>query len=300
MRSRHLIWGGMLFGITQVTSVSVLAKSREAENLNSDIRQERRENLKVRSKPAIAAVHALATSGWRSAEWSIDVSAPISFTDNAEVAHMGGHDTWHSDPGVDIGWSAKFAEVKISAKLSADTDRYLSHSKENDSDTVKTQMKLEFNANDTVVPYVLYKSTLLFAPTFSNRSEAFNDFSAGVVASGGNVALDLSGGKRLADKGLDSWFVRLSSMLIHECGDEFSLVFNPTVQRRVYGHSGRKDINVSVIVSGAYTPAWINAGFLSGGEIDFSYNFTRNLSNKRLSRFTQNDAGPSVGFQWKF
>jgi hypothetical protein len=106
------------------------------------------------------------------------INAPLYYNSNATEALSGG------PPEIELGWNRSLAlmPLKPSVKLRADTTRF-ANVPQADEDKASGSIKASYyDASDdqTWAPFVSYKSTGIFDPSFSSWAETKNGFALGL------------------------------------------------------------------------------------------------------------------------
>jgi len=111
------------------------------------------------------------------------VNVPLSYNSNPEEAPSGGPAALEADPEVDLGWTRSLTSVplKITARLTADTDRYASVPQAGEDEASWSVKASYYDAgNDQAwAPFVSYKGSAIFDATFSPWTETRNDLALG-------------------------------------------------------------------------------------------------------------------------
>lgn len=240
-------------------------------------------------------------------EFTFSISLP--FTRNGDPAQ---DDTdrasWHFDPEFTLDWKRQFTSVplKLSARIDTDMDRYTRDSS-NDSDALYAFANAYFTkgGKDAVfVPYVGYRHTEAFAPTYDSSQAKLNDFYAGFVANlslgASDLTIDAQGGRR-ESSAVSSNYAKLKATLSCELSAQWSLNVIPQLALRWFDDVAgfdREDVTPQIIAYVAYTP---DVKFLgTAPEIDFTFLYLKSDSNKAAADFDTWDIGPSIGLGWKF
>jgi hypothetical protein len=118
---------------------------------------------------------------------NLRITAPFDFNSNARERGWNASPALEGDPEVELGWSRALSTVplKLSIKLRADTDRFAGVPQA-DEDEASAAFKAQYYdaTNDqALAPFVSYKSTAMFQPTFSPWTQTKNDFNLGLTKS---------------------------------------------------------------------------------------------------------------------
>jgi hypothetical protein len=116
--------------------------------------------------------------------FNVRVSAPLYYNSNPNLVRTGGPAALEGDPEIELSWNQRLASVplRLNVRLRADTDRYANVSAA-DEDEVAGSIKIAYydvNDDQAWAPFVSFRSTGIFDPTFSPWTETRNDFSFGV------------------------------------------------------------------------------------------------------------------------
>jgi hypothetical protein len=119
--------------------------------------------------------------------YSISVVAPGNYNSNAESARANGTQTLEGDPQVRLGLSKRFSAAqgdgafKVSGLFAASSDRFL-RSTTADGDSAYLDLRgqhVDKGDDQALAPFIEYRLSMAFAPTFSMRTATKHDLSVG-------------------------------------------------------------------------------------------------------------------------
>jgi hypothetical protein len=112
------------------------------------------------------------------------VNAPLYYNSNPTEAPSVRPSALEGDPEIELGWNPSLASVplKLSIKLRADSDRFANVPQANEDEASGSIKAGYYDASDdqSWAPFVSYKSTGIFDPSFSSWVETRNDFALGL------------------------------------------------------------------------------------------------------------------------
>jgi hypothetical protein len=178
-------WTALGMAMLLLTAVVPSAKAQTiAANLADTAEQDDRSDQIQDQEDAIdAAQDTIQVQQAAPQEFNFRVNVPLSYNSNAEEVPSGGPAALEADPEIELGWTRSLTSLplKITARLRADTDRYVSLPKAGEDEASWSVKASYYDAdNDQAwAPFVSYKGSAIFDPTFSPWTETRNDLALG-------------------------------------------------------------------------------------------------------------------------
>jgi hypothetical protein len=259
-------------------------------------------------------------------EFSVRLNVPLSYNSNPEEAPSGGPAALEADPEIELGWTRSLTSVplKITARLRADTDRYVNVPQAGEDEASGSVKAAYYDAdNDQAwAPFVSYKGSTIFDPTFSPWTETRNDFALGFdkyVNFDGDfnllppsqrsraVAVWSFGvsafvQRRLRTPGPDSTALYLVPSVTYALTEDWIVSLFVNTRERWFDSvksptstTSRRDFEIEPILTIAYDPK-----FPGAPQIALQASFERRSSNLPDKSWNQWTIGPVLTASWRF
>jgi hypothetical protein len=227
---------------------------------------------------------------------------------------------WHALPDVNAAYSWQ-GGVALDAALDLNSNRYLSATSQN-FDEVALQTKISFTTGQDCSRWnsFFYFKNLIsddFATTFAHSTNRTDQLSLGAAGSypfritegrlhrstAGDadyvVSFDINVGRQESSSSSNNGTVANASLsLSHYFNDDWAASFTPSFKFTLLDSSGHSWLSTSNLVV-KWTPAIPNT-FQRKLEIDFTESFASHHPGAGQHAYTENDAGPSLTWTWKF
>ena len=260
--------------------------------------------------------------------FSIRIVAPLYYNSNAQEVPSGGSAALEGDPELELGWSRRLTSVPLalSFKFRSETDRY-ANVPQADEDEISTTFKAQYYNRDddqALAPFVSYKNTLLFDPTFSPWTQSRSDFAVGLAKtfyfdsrlhplpasgrSGANadwgLAITTSVQRRLRIPTPDSTALIATAVLSYLPLDTVDISLGVTAKQRWFdavatrkGIVARRDFTAEPLLTLIWDPSRLAAGL---PQLGFQIDFEHKASNIASKSYNQWAIGPMISVGWRF
>ena len=306
-----------------------------ANSADADAQDDRSDRIADQSDAVDAAIRAEQQRGTANATappiqkpFNIRIVAPLYYNSNAQEVRSGGTAALEGDPGLELGWSRRLTSVPLalSIRFRSDTDRY-ANVPQADEDEMSTTFKVQYYNRDddqALAPFVSYKATLMFDPTFSPWTQSKNDFAVGLTKafyfdsrlhhlsgsarSGADadwgLTLTTSVQRRLRTPGADSTALMATAAVSYLPTDMVDISLGVTFRERWFdpvatskATVARRDFMAEPLLTLVWDLSRLAAGL---PQVGFQVDFERKSSNIAAKSYSQWAVGPMISAGWRF
>ncbi len=260
--------------------------------------------------------------------FNVRITTPLYFNSNPREVQANSATALEGDPELELGWSRSLTTLplKLSARLRADTDRYAGVPQADEDEASATFRAQYYDAADdqALAPFIAYKNTLLFKPTYSPWKQTKNDLAIGLAklfnfdaglhplppaarSSAGAVwslSLSTSVQRRLITPGPDSTALLTNISIGYDLAEDWDLMLGLDTTQRWFDTAtirGQTVTGREFTVEPLLTLVWASSGAASGTPIiALQIGFERRSSNLPGRSFAQWAIGPAVTASWRF
>lgn len=260
--------------------------------------------------------------------FNIRIVAPLYYNSNAQEVRSGGSAALEGDPELELGWSRRLTSVPLalSIRFRSDTDRY-ANVPQADEDEMSTTFKVQYYDRDddqALAPFVSYKATLMFDPTFSPWTQSKNDFAVGLTKAfyfdsrlhslpiSGRSGADADWGltittsvqRRLRIPSPDSTALTATAAVSYLPTDTLDISLGVTIRERWFdpiatskATVARRDFKAEPLLTLIWDPSRLAAGL---PQVGFQIDFEHKSSNIPAKSYNQWAVGPMISAGWRF